>query len=121
MSTHFKDLEFSFFENLILLHLKFFKLSKDKLHNKLQYHFLLKYSLVDYCDNTHTYVTLSDKGHMYLRFKRKDNFRFWFPTILSIAALFAGYDVYTIPLLEQLLQAVETLMKTILEGLGAFF
>lgn len=121
MSTPYKDLEFSSRQNMILLRLKYFKMKKSKAYLKPRYVFLRKYGLVESRDLNGEYVTLSDKGRMYLRYRRKDKFRFWIPVIISIVALFAGYDVYTIPPLEKFLQAIASLLKTITESLGAFF
>ena len=121
MSTPYKDLEFSLGQNLILLRLKYFKMRRSKVYLNSRYTFLRKYSLVVSCAPYGEYVTLSDKGRMYLRYRRKDKFRYWIPVVISIVALFAGYDVYTIPLLEKILQAVASLLKTITESLGAFF
>lgn len=121
MSTPYKDLEFSFFQNMILLRLKYFKMKKNTLYNNPRYNFLQKYALIEYHEPNRDYITLNDKGLMYLRFKRKDKFRFWIPVIISIIALFAGYDVYTDPLLEKILQAIATILQTIAENLGAFF
>ena len=121
MSTPYKDLEFSTHQNIILLRLKYFKMKKSKVYSSQRYDFLRKYALIESLDLNGECITLNDKGLMYLRYRRKDKFRFWIPIIISIAALFAGYDVYTIPLLEKFLQAIATLLKTITESLGAFF
>lgn len=121
MSTPYKDLEFSLRQNMILLRLKCFKMRRGKVYLNPRYTFLRKYGLVETCDLSGEYVTLSDKGLMYLRYRRKDKFRFWIPVIISIVALFAGYGVYTIPLLKKFLQAIVSLTKTITESLGAFF
>lgn len=118
MSMLYKDLEFSFKETLVLIYLKHFHPKRDTFSEKTTRAFLLKYSLIEYRNNR---IFLSDKARMYLRFKRKDNFRFWLPIVISIIALLAGYDVYTIPLLKEILEVSVSLLKTIVESLGAFF
>lgn len=121
MPTPYKDLEFSMYQTLILLRLKYFKIKKDKVTPESDYEFLLKYNLVTKYKRNNTFYVLNDKARMYLRYKRKDKIRFWIPVIISIIALFAGYDVYTSPLLARVLQAIATLVRTISENLGAFF
>ena len=121
MSTPYKDLEFSFSQRLILLLLKYFKINKNTVYTNRRYDFLRTYSLVDYHPKNHMYLTLNEKGRMYLRYRRKDNFRFWIPVIISVFALFAGYGVYVNPVIEAVLQAIATLLKTIVENLGAAF
>ena len=121
MATSHRDLDFSFWQGLIMLRVKYFKLSKKLAHQKHRYHFLIQYSLIDYHHKNHDYYALNEKAKMYLRYKVKDRIRFWVPVIISIIALFGGYDVYTIPLLERFLQAIATIVKTILESLGAVF
>lgn len=118
MTTPYKDLEFSLKENLTLIRIKYFKMKKATVFAHSKYDFLRRYSLIEYSGN---YVILSDKALMYLRFKRKDRFRFWLPVIISIIALLAGYDIYTIPLLEKALQEATLILKTITESLGVFF
>lgn len=121
MSTSHKDLDFSILQNLMLLKIKYFGISKNTVYSNPDYNFLRSYSLLDYSREDPSRFKLSEKGKMYLRHKRKDRFRFWIPVAISIIALFGGYDVYTNPLLEQLLQAIVKLLKTISESLGAFF
>lgn len=119
MPISHKDLDFSFFQNLIIFRLKYFKMNKKVIQRK--HPFLIQYSLVDYCHEDHNYLILNEKGKMYLRYKFKDRIRFWIPVIISIIALFGGYDVYTNPVLERFLQAIASIMKTIWENLGAVF
>ncbi len=121
MPTSHKDLDFSMLQDLLLLKIKYFGISSNKVFSKQTYKFLRHYSLVDYSPKNSDRLVLSEKGKMYLRHKRKDHLRFWIPVAISIVALFGGYDVYTNPLLEQLLQAIAKLLKTISESLGAFF
>ncbi len=121
MSTSHRDLDFSFMQNLIMTRVKYLKIPKNLVYQKRQYRFLVSNSLVDYHPNNHEYFVLNEKGRMYLRYKTKDRIRFWIPVIISIIALFGGYDVYTNPVLERFLQAVATIAKTIWESLGAVF
>ena len=119
MPASHKDLDFSLFQDLIILHLKHFKMNKETIQEK--YSFLIKYSLVDYYPKDHHYFVLNEKGKMYLRHKSRDRIRFWLPVFISILALLGGYDVYTNSVLEQFLQAAAKLLKTISGNLGAVF
>lgn len=62
-------------------------ISKAKVDGNPEYDFLRKYSLIDYADPEHLHYKLSDKAQMYLRYKKSDDFRFWFPNIISVIAL----------------------------------
>lgn len=119
MPTSFKDLEFSIFQHFIVIRVKYFGISRDSVRTNNNYHFLVQHNLVDYSPKDHTRYSLSDKGKMYLRYKRRNRLRFWIPVIISIIALFGGYGVYTNPLIEKLLQETVKLVKTITESLDA--
>ncbi len=121
MATPYTDLEFSTFQHLILLRTMYFGISKQALRNKHYNKFLLYYSLVQRSHKNCSRYTLNEKGRMYLRYKRRAKIRYWIPVIISIFALLGGYDIYTNPFLEQLLQEVVTLWNTIWESLGVFF
>lgn len=121
MSISHRDLDLSLFQHLLLLKVKYLGISKDKVYSNSNYHFLRDQFLVNYSPKNRNRLILTEKAKMYLRYKRRDRFRFWIPVIISIIALFGGYDVYTNPLLEQFLQAIAKLWKTIWESLGAFF
>lgn len=121
MTTPYKDLEFSLLQNLLILKIRYLGISKSAVQNNPKYKFLRCYSLVDYHSKNNSRLVLNEKGRMYLRHKRRSKFRFWIPVLISIIALFGGYDVYTNPLLEKVLQAIAKLLKTISESLGAFF
>ncbi len=60
---------------------------RNKIDHNPKYLFLLKYFLIDYADTMHENYKLSDKAQMYLRYKKNDDFRFWFPNIISVIAL----------------------------------
>ena len=64
--------------------------------------------------------TVNRAGKMYFRIKRKERLRFAIPTIISIVALLAGYDVYRIPLLDEALSAIKMLLKHVMGSLGIF-
>lgn len=120
MGTPYVDLEFNFFQMLVLRYLCFFSISSRLPRKNKSFKFLLKFSLVEYSSHSHLRYCINEKGRMYLRRKRRDRFRFWFPTTLSIIALFAGYDVLRFPLVVSVLQAIKQLVKTILENLDVF-
>lgn len=121
MFTPYKDLEFSLIQTLLLIRIRVFGISKKIVRTERSYHFLLEYSLIDHSHKNPEKFVLSEKARMYLRYKRRQRIRFWIPVIISILALFGGYDVYTNPLLERVLRISATLLKTISESLGAFF
>lgn len=121
MPTPYKDLELSFLQRLTLLRLKYRKINKNKVYANHKYDFLRKYNLTDYHPKNNNYLILSEKGKMYLRFRRKDNFRFWIPIIISMIALLGGYNIYTNSVIKEILQLIASAMKTIAENLGAFF
>lgn len=122
MSASHRELDLSLSQNIILLRIKYFKINKSTIRKHPErYSFLLEYYLVNYYRHDHQYYVLNNKAKMYLRFRFKDSFRFWTPIVISVIALFGGYDIYTNPVLERLLQAIATLVKTILESLGAVF
>lgn len=83
-----------------------------------------KYQTLDYLnrlgllDRSHGIYTVNRDCKMYFRIKRKERIRFIIPTAISIVALFAGYDVYKLPLLDEVLQAIKTLLTHIMETLG---
>lgn len=122
MTTPYKDLEFNLFQTFTMIRLKYFKIQKETIYSNSRYDFLRTYSLIHvFWKNEQQYCSLSEKGRMYLRHKRKELIRFWIPVTISIIALFGGYGVYKNPLLAQILQAATTLVKTISESLGAVF
>lgn len=118
MSTSHKDLDFSFVQNILLLKIKFFGISKETVYHQEKYTFLIRYSLLKHLSKDNQRFRLNDKGHMYLRYKFRKFFSFWIPTTIAIIALFGGYDVYTNPVLKALLEAIKSLFETIAENLG---
>lgn len=121
MEVSHKDLELSFFQYLTLTRIRFFGISENLAWFTPRYKFLREYKLIEHSSRFPSRFVLSEKAKMYLRHKQRDRFRFWIPVVISIFALFGGYDVYTNPILEQFLQAIAKLWKTIWESLGAFF
>ena len=120
MDVSHKDLIFSFRQNMILRKINLFGVSQQALWHNKNLQFLRQYKLLERIPNSADRYTLSEKARMYLRYKSQNRFRFWIPVIISIVALFGGYDVYTNPLLEQLLRGIANIVKTISEILGAF-
>lgn len=87
MPTPFKDLEFSFKQIRILKKLRSNGcISKELVKTKPEYSFLLKYSLIDNYPDRYDIYRPSDKALMYLRFRRKDIFRTWYPHVVSSLA-----------------------------------
>lgn len=121
MEVSHKDLELSFFQNLTLMRIRFFGISENSIWFTPKYNFLKEYKLVERSSQNTSRFFLNEKAKMYLRYKHRSRMRFWIPVVISIIALFGGYDVYTNPLLEQLLQVIMKLWKTIWESLGTFF
>ena len=120
MDISHKDLVFSLRQIFTLRKVLIFGIKKKTVWGNHYYDFLLRYKLIENSRKRNFYFVLSEKGKMFLRYRRRNNIRFWIPVIISILALLAGYDVYTIPLLEQILQAIMKLLKAISESLGAF-
>lgn len=120
MDVSHKDLIFSFRQNMILRKINLFGVSQQALWDNKNLQFLRQYKLLERIPNSADRYTLNEKARMYLRYKSQNRFRFWIPVIISIVALFGGYDVYTNPLLEQLLRGIANIVKTISESLGAF-
>lgn len=64
------------------------------------------------------YFTASLQGKMYLRKCRKERVRFLIPVVISILALLRSYEILNIQILYEILQALSTLVKNVLESLG---
>lgn len=120
MEISHKDLELSFHQNFILRKIRIFGVSQKSIWDNQNLKFLREFRLIERIPNSSDRYTLNEKAKMYLRYKFRSKFKFWIPVIISIVALFGGYDVYTNPLLEQLLRGIANIAKTILESLGAF-
>ena len=114
-----RELDLSFSENMCLRKIQFFGLSQKKFFED-KYHFLREQNLICRSSKSTNYV-LNNRAKMYLRYKRKDKIRFIIPTLISMLALFGGYDVYKSPILYSLLRLLKQILKAIVENLGAFF
>lgn len=120
MSTSHTELQFSIKQNFMLRKIQLLGISKSSVRSHRKYHVLLYYSLLEHDPRNKDRYVLSEKAKMYLRYKRRSNFRFWIPVIISILALLNGYDVYTNPMFEKVLQVSAKLLKTISENLDIF-
>ena len=91
MSTPFKDLEFSFKQVRILRKLRDDGcISKELVRSNPKYSFLQKYNLIDNDPERYDIYRPSDKVLMYLRYRRKDLFRTWYPHVVSSLAFIAS-------------------------------
>lgn len=89
MSSH-QEMDLSITQVQILRNIKFRgRLSKEKAreHRKGKYRFLFYYSLLDQHPTDDMSYCLNPKAESYLRYRRKDKYRFYFPLIISILAL----------------------------------
>ena len=111
----FSNIELSFTEMLTLRLLTIVKSNRFYKFATLDY--LHRIGLLDRHNGVYS---VNRYGKMYFRIKRKDFLKFIIPTGISIAALFAGYDVYKNPLLGETLQAIKMLLKHIVGSLGIF-
>ena len=111
----FSNIELSFSERITLRLLPIIKSNRFFRYQTLDY--LNRLGLLD---RDHGVYTVNRNCKMYFRIKRKERIRFVIPTVISIVALFAGYDVYKIPLLGEALLAVKMLLKYVLGSLGIF-
>lgn len=113
----YKDLLLSFHQYLILLKIRFFGASaKYALSDSRR--FLKRYSLIELSSHFKNRYRLSDNGKMYVRYRSHSFWKFAIPTTISIIALFGGYDVYTNPVLKELLESIASLFACIMESLG---
>ena len=111
----FSNIELSFSERITLHLLPIIKSNRFFRYQTLDY--LNRLGLLD---RDHGVYTVNRNCKMYFRIKRKERIRFVIPTVISIVALFAGYGVYKIPLLGEVLLAVKMLLKYVLGSLGIF-
>ena len=114
-NSDFSNIELSLREKIVLRLLPIFKF--NRLFNCQTLDYLHRLGLLDRPNGIYT---VNRAGKMYFRIKRKERLRFIIPTVISIVALFAGYDVYRIPLLGEALLAVKMLLKYVLGSLGIF-
>ena len=109
----FSNIELSFTEKATMRLLLILK--SDRFFNSCTLDHLFRIGLVD---RNHGRYPVNRFGKMYFRVKRKERIRFIIPTAISVVALFAGYDVYKIPLLDEALSTAKILLVHILESLG---
>ena len=57
------------------------------IQNEPKYKFLFNYYFLEYFDNTYSSYKLSNKAYFWIRYNRKDTWRFAIPVIISILAL----------------------------------
>lgn len=113
----YKDLLLSFPEYLILIKVKLLGINYDRTLNDNR-KFLRRYGLVELSPHFKNRCRISDNGKMYLRYRSRSFWKFAIPTIISIIALFGGYDVYTNPVLKELLESIASLFAHIMGSLG---
>lgn len=116
----FTNIELSVYAKFVLHTIPIFRSSlffnEDTIKLLWKYGFIERYAITKFGDK----FRRTADGRMYFRVKRKGFVRFLIPVIISIIALFGGYDVYTIPVLKELLEAIASLLGNIVESLGTF-
>lgn len=112
-SLTYKDLLLSLHEYLILLRVRFFKINQEQFI-KDKYLFLERYNLIELSSDSDFFelYRINDNGKMYLRYRCRSFFKFVIPIVISILALFGGYDVYTNPVLKALLEFIASIWQT---------
>jgi len=113
----YKDLLLSFPQYLILVKVRFFGISYNPTLKDSR-KFLRKYGLIEISPHFKDRFRISDNGKMYLRYRFRSFWKFAIPTVISIIALFGGYDVYTNPVLKELLESIASLFANIMRSLG---
>lgn len=115
----FSNLELSIYQKFVLRTLPILK--SEIFYRKSTINDLRNYGLIKRGNKLmfkkFTYVK-TDYGKMYFRIKRKDFIRFAIPTVISVIALLAAYDVLWIKPIAEGLQVLASLLKNIMESLG---
>lgn len=116
----FENIELSLYAKFVLHCIAVFRF--DRLYLKSTINLLWGLKFIErYKITRHgNWFKRTSQGKMYFRIKRKGFVRFAIPTIISIVALLAAYDVLWIKPLSELLQGLGILLKKIMESLGAF-
>nr|DAR04543.1 MAG TPA: hypothetical protein [Bacteriophage sp.] len=109
----FSNIELNFGEKMTLHLLPIIK--SNRFFNSQTLIYLHKLGLLDRIGGVYS---VNRFGKMYFRIKRKERLKFMIPTVISIVALFAGYDVYKFPLLGEALSAVKMLLIHVMGSLG---
>lgn len=117
----YSNVQLSLYETIVLKLIRIFRseiwYKRETINILRQYGFIKPYK---YNSMKKELYKRTHSGSTYLRIKGKSFRRFLIPTIISILALFGGYDVYTNPLLKKLLEAIMSLFENIVESLEIF-
>lgn len=120
-NVDFSNLELSLYQKFVMHTLPFLKSAffyrKDVINDLFRYGLIKREPRIIF---GHFVYKRTDMGKMYFRIKRKNSLHFWIPVIISIIALLKSYDVLTIPVIDEALQELSTLLKNIVESLGIF-
>lgn len=111
----FSNIELNLGERMTLRLLPLIK--SNRFFNSQTLNYLHRLGLLDRIGGVYS---VNKFGKMYLRIKRKERLKFMIPTAISIVALFAGYDIYKFPLLDEALSTAKTLLIHAMESLGIF-
>lgn len=111
----FSNIELNLGERMTLRLLSLFK--SNHFFNLQTLDYLHRLGLLDRISGVYS---VNRFGKMYFRIKRKERLKFMIPTVISIVALFAGYDVCKFPLLAEALSTVRMLLIHAMENLGIF-
>lgn len=116
----YENIELSMYEKFVLHSMAIFRYEKlylsKTVHRLFELGFIKRYKYTKHG----AFYCRTPNGKMYFRVKRKGFIRFAIPTIISIVALLAAYDVLWIKPLAELLQELGKLLKNIMESLDAF-
>ncbi len=116
----YENIELSIYEKFVLHSMSIFRLDKLYLSKTVRRLFELGF-IERYKYTKHgTLYRRTANGKMYFRIKRKIFLRFAIPTIISIIALLAAYDVLWIKPVDEALRAIASLLKNIVESLDTF-
>lgn len=116
----YENIELSMYEKFVLHSMAIFRYEKLYLSKAVRRLFELGF-IKRYKFTKHgTFYCRTPNGKMYFRVKRKGFIRFAIPTIISVIALLAAYDVLWIKPLAELLQELGKILKNIMESLDAF-
>lgn len=116
----YENIELSIYEKFVLhsmaiFHFEKFYLSKT-VHRLFELGFIKRYKFTKHGD----FYCRTPEGKMYFRVKRKGFIRFAIPTIISVISLLAAYDVLWIKPVDEVLRAIVSLLKNIMESLDTF-
>lgn len=116
----YENIELSIYEKFVLHSMAIFHFDKFYLSKTVRRLFELGFiKRYKYTKHGAFYCRTPD-GKMYFRIKRKGFIRFAIPTIISVVALLAAYDVVWIKPVDEVLRAIVSLLKNIMESLDVF-